>query len=411
MLLAENPYRDSTPRCYATDLWFPRTYPLKGEYNDYGSVEKYTEGPLSELWLRGLRYDVVEKGWGDNRCHDVPVAKDMTFDALLDAIWEDRVQVSRNTKIPTIRDRLWETVENLRKEAGLPKINNFAEECDQGKYISPVGDPSLQRIQLTLKEAGLPIVDKAFGTGFLVDEEHYRSVRVRWSGYGAEEQIAKLTEAQKHLSAYATLLSAGSNFDVELLVRPLPGVKDAQGHQMSRSKREQQATPLTLSMAMIREDVWQALVKRGKNMKLMFESQDKTDYTAAVHKAWNDTRKALSLNSFTELDSVLPRGNFNAVDRSGQYTPGNHVIGTTGWGSQWELLAMTPDLPDDVVAEFLNTVVESLHVQSVLTMTRYWWRPSYSIGPQFGEPALHAAVLSDFAKIARAEHKRWNEDS
>jgi hypothetical protein len=89
MLLTETPYGDdnlSTP-------WFPRTFPLKGKYDDYGGVEDVEEGPQRDVWMAALQLDIIEREVGDNYIHDVAVTKDMTFEDIQNALWEGRVQV------------------------------------------------------------------------------------------------------------------------------------------------------------------------------------------------------------------------------------------------------------------------------------------------------------------------------
>src|SRR4051812_23628121 len=81
MLLTQNPYNDST-KCSPNDWWFPRSFPLRAEYNDYGSVENVEEGVGRELWMEALKIDLVSVGTGDNSIHDVPTSKNMSWDEL-----------------------------------------------------------------------------------------------------------------------------------------------------------------------------------------------------------------------------------------------------------------------------------------------------------------------------------------
>ncbi len=94
-LLTESPYSDR-----GADGWSVRTPPLRAEYNDYGSIENVhpDDLPIADLWLRGLREDLVEVGTGDNQCHDVPARKDMTFAQFLDALQEGRVRVRQDVE-------------------------------------------------------------------------------------------------------------------------------------------------------------------------------------------------------------------------------------------------------------------------------------------------------------------------
>jgi len=61
MLLCESPYEKELV-CQITDVWFPRTLPLKGEYDSYGSVCNVQEGLQRDVWLEALQYDLHEVG-------------------------------------------------------------------------------------------------------------------------------------------------------------------------------------------------------------------------------------------------------------------------------------------------------------------------------------------------------------
>jgi hypothetical protein len=103
LLLTASPYGKNDPQ----NAWIVRTPPLRAIYNSYGSIEKIHPDDkfIADLWLRGLREDLIEKGLGDNSVHDVPTAKDMSFDALLDAIHEGRVEVRQDAKHFWMRSR------------------------------------------------------------------------------------------------------------------------------------------------------------------------------------------------------------------------------------------------------------------------------------------------------------------
>lgn len=71
---------------YDTAVWHPRTWPIRALYNDYGSIEEVESGPLRDVILVGLHRDIDEP----------PVPE--TFDALLEALREQRVYVAKDLK-------------------------------------------------------------------------------------------------------------------------------------------------------------------------------------------------------------------------------------------------------------------------------------------------------------------------
>ncbi len=97
MMLTRNPYyEEGRHNCYIDGLWFPRALPLRASYNDYGSIEGAQDPFIQQSWLDGLRMDLVELAIGKNKYHDVATSKDMSFDELLEALWEGRVLVKSN---------------------------------------------------------------------------------------------------------------------------------------------------------------------------------------------------------------------------------------------------------------------------------------------------------------------------
>ena len=98
LLVTENPYEDEGVAHRATrmiDWWFPRTFPITAEYNDYGSIQNAEEGPAQDIWLEALAKDLVPVGWGENLFHDLPTSTDMTFEDFMKALMKGRVMVRR----------------------------------------------------------------------------------------------------------------------------------------------------------------------------------------------------------------------------------------------------------------------------------------------------------------------------
>jgi hypothetical protein len=116
LLLTENPYKNEG-NCLPYSLWVPRVLPIKARYNDYGSIERYETGEAQRAWADLFRIDLCPVGQGDNPFHDLPTSKDMPFEAMLNAVWENRVRVFKNTSTNTlsvqqamIREDVWQAL-------------------------------------------------------------------------------------------------------------------------------------------------------------------------------------------------------------------------------------------------------------------------------------------------------------
>jgi len=98
---ADNPppvLLDGGSACYAGDWWTPFCYPIRGVYNDYGSIEKVptkTARDKAELaqFVQSIQKQAIPLSLGENSCHDVPVTADMDLNKILDAFHEGRLYV------------------------------------------------------------------------------------------------------------------------------------------------------------------------------------------------------------------------------------------------------------------------------------------------------------------------------
>jgi hypothetical protein len=427
LLVTENPYEDSRA-CYMHDVWVPRTFPLRAKYNDYGSVDDVQDGPERDAWLDGFQIDLVEKGWGDNSAHDVSVKKNMTFDDLLHAIVEGRVHIKRESHHEQMAfDEAFKLLDKANEELGLPKRPKLF-----GRKI-PKGVPTMKRIERVLTKAGLPLYGKAFSQGFMIDKVAYGEVRVRWHGNGAEwakdaEWLGKVETLLK--DKYATMISAGEGayaHAADLAVRPKPGTKDFHGRKgLGRSKK-----PLAVNHVMIREDVWQALL----TLKVeSWGSDDGTKFhtihnyysyadafieavrayeaeTAKRHQAITDDYKSMGkappVDRFL-LDSHMRRHHMEAMWKNpiAAIYAKDAVPFSVGLATHWDLLAKKGPL----TREFVRTAAEFAFIQRILGVTRYWWRPSYSVGPQFGEWERHEELHTALAKVIHPKAEEEAEE-
>jgi hypothetical protein len=249
LLLTRSPYDDDDPR----KGWIVRTPPLRAKYNDYGSIEDvhHDDRNVAELWLRGLREDAVEKGLGDNSCHDVAVARDMTFEEMLGAIQERRLEVIQDART------FWQRPSRAVDDAG------GAEWTTQ----------LMKRVADLLEVMQPGCVGRNAGKGkYVVDEPVPRMARVRFGHYEQGDHQAKLHEARAALAhaGLACVVTAGTGRyanEADLLAFPAPREEGATEHvsgpqwDMRPGASAHDDKTLLVGLAMIREDVWQAMIR------------------------------------------------------------------------------------------------------------------------------------------------------
>lgn len=389
-LLTENPYQEHT--CYIYDLWFPRTWPLKAKYNDYGSVEDVEEGPEQDVWLKGFQTDLVELGTGDNSVHDVPIKKDMTFAQLLDALWEKRVSVLRDTKSVT---------KELKQMDDQLEIQNRP-------FIDYI--PTMNGVEKTLSSIVCPK-----GHQFLVDEMP-DSIRVRWSGYGEAfgQDQDWLSKVQALFPEFSTVITAGSgsySHKAELRVFVSPGTVDIGGERFVDRHvqiKKDDETPLLVKQAMIRADVWEALCKlkintwENKNLTV-------TDYV---------TQAQAFVKSIEQRDLAFAL-RFGTLISSKSRDPGSYLMVRNPIPFTMALvehLALLKGM-DGASDSFVKKAAEFTFIQDVLGGCRYIWHPTYTAGPQFDgweeQSRMHrelSKVIRDNLKIKKAERAKWREE-
>jgi len=394
LLLTENPFTDSHP-CSMNDNWIARTYPLCGTYDDYGKVCDVTTGSERDVWLEGLTYDVVPRGWGDNSVHDVPVQKRMTWDKMLEAIHERRLRVRDRAEDPMqlqIDQFLSKAFRNSKAKAQMESV----ERSINPKRVVPKGVPTRARIEKVLVAAGVPLTG-GFGGGFMVTKRRFGEVKIRFS-HG--DDTKKLEELLPHLTEYATMICAGEGnyrHNVELLVRPKPGVEGYYGHHKDKCKS------LLVQDAMIREDVWQALLQLPIN-----DSKDKrqtiSEFYLAIDEYFVKARKRDEGDDLTRL----------IRQKSGEVRAGgimNQIKGrdsqpfVLGLGTHWYLLEKKGPL----TREFLRTAAEFAYLHILLSNVHYFWQPTYYAG-QHTEWGLHRRLFETLAKLAQRKQRKVLKD-
>lgn len=402
-MLTQNPYEDENLRCDSHSFWFPRCFPLHAKYNDYGSVEECEGGPLRKAWMEGLRLDLIERGWGENSCHDIATSKDMTFDDLLTALWEGRVQVNREIPFDELYPVQAAQRKKLRAAGGDP--GELLKESVE-KHLS-VGIPTLRRIGEVATQAGFEIFTGNHHPNALMfdDDEGFGCIRVRVGTFGDRGDALERVEVAIRAAGYATVMTPGTGSyadSTELLVRPAPGTKGWGGSaSRNASSREK---PLAVGQAMIREDVWQSLLKVEVQSDYEWDRLQFKEYQLAALQAWALLKKTQKEEPMFE--SAIRTKAEGLVSLFVQ----DAIPFTVGLATAFRVVARQ-DLPPKQVDAFLQTAAEFLFVSRVLSLTRYQWRPSFSNGPQYGGWGLHAQVLKGFAEAAQKKQDEEDEES
>lgn len=403
LMLTQNPYDEENLRCYAHSLWFPRCFPLRAKYNDYGSVEECEDGPLRQAWMDGLRLDLIERGWGANSCHDVSTSKDMSFDDLLTALWEGRVQVHREISFDELYPAQAEYRKKMRedlKAVGVDPGELFKENLE--KHLS-VGIPTLRRLSEVATQAGFEIfTGNHHPNALMIDDDHgFGCIRVRVGTFGERGDALERVEVAIRAAGYATVMTPGTGSyadSAELLVFPVPGTKGWGG---GVSRNLSRAKPLAVCQAMIREDVWQSLLKVEVESDYEWDRLQFKEYKAAARAAWDLLKKTAKEEPMFE--SSLRTQAEGRVSLFFQ----DDVPLSVGLATAFRLVARH-ELSPEQIEDFIQGAAEFLFVSRVLSTTRYQWRPSFSNGPQYGDWGLHARVLAGFARVA--ENKQREED-
>jgi hypothetical protein len=386
-------------------LWVQRTFPLRGFYNDYGSVDKLQEGPAQDIWIEGLQKDLIETGPGDNTCHDVAVRKNMDFEQILTALWEERVLVHDRMSAEMLKSldflRVSEVVVDRVALAGL---------LARSEEVLHPGIPTVNRVRKAILDAGMPLSDGNHTPGYLVSlYESNRFVRVRWCSYG-EDHAEILAKVQTLLSdRFATMITIGTGAyadSAEMSVAPKPlNLKEAYSSYFG-DQPEIKREDLRVAQAMIREDVWQALCNLSHKSWNDKVPSDCDGFKSLVREHWEKRLKA------KQASSTLPQGELWVLKGEVDTSPVSLILRDKlvySLGTHFGLM-LEKNLTESELTDFLDTVSETLHVQRMLSLLRYQWHPAGPIGPQFGEWPLHRDFTRALGVIAESVVKHQEDE-
>lgn len=377
-------------RCYVTGRWQLRGPAIRAQYNDYGSIEKIQEGLSTRVMFESLAREAVEKGVGNNQCHDVEVRPDMDRKAWLEALWEGRVYV----------------------QDGRPRRKH-----PDGTYKSPEpeeGIPSLARMEDLILKFGSKLSKDYGAPGFTVDEASRGFVRIRngrTHGKGVDKELESLADFVRK-AGYAAMVTCGTGSyanNAEILTAPLPAKNDKHIFADGMAKndfQEKQIAPRPVTQAMIREDVWQFLlstklkswsgeititkmledakstIKQKKELKVLQESGDMKYYHLAMESE-DDHKNA-----------------FSSMIRGGE--------GVSGFSLKQSFeLAMEIARNEKELDVFIQDLVETAFVQCAYSWIHGQWHPTTNSG-QDGNWKMHREFMM---KLLTVKGKYEDEES
>mgnify|MGYP003403373811 CR=1 FL=1 len=360
--LTENPYSDRSV-CYPHDLWFPRSWPVRAQYNDYGSICEYdVKSPSVVSIVEMLKLDLIELGTGDNTCHDIPTKIGMDFDSILDTIQERRLVVTRE-----FEDDLTKSMKIINKtlniqEKEIPVRRNF---------------PQLRIVEKYITDNNFDLTD------YRVDEAEHGRCRVRGAGY--DNPTAKLKKLLPILKKeYAAVLTTGSGaYANQTEIQLMPKVtKNLDKEGLNWGRVNSRAKPLHVYQAMIHEEVWKEI------MLMKVDSWDEkskysfSDFRNRAQQKWDAEKQS-------KLDAIMERNET-------EYLLAKTAV-PFGMGLTEHLDAAKKKRKNFKAAQvdaFLDDVAGFSLLNSINYGIRYWWRPSFSCGPQFGEHKNHVDLFS-----------------
>jgi hypothetical protein len=463
-ILQSSPFSDRGNYASGELCWYLRALPVRAAYNDYGTVCDVDprDAAVQQNWLDGLDLDLLEKGWGDNTCHDVPTRRGMDFNDLRAALSEGRLEVrpeleteeerkAHDARMRKIfrRKPLSRGIPTIRRvEAAVRRSGSFTYTVDAehvvrgpgGRYTytppkeekdySPQYDPHAgfgcgERVEGA--EAETWRLD-ASGLGneshkLIVDKLRRGEVRVRLGGYGSgpEEGLRLAHLARRLRHRYSVMLSPGQYGHTQLVVHPKPGTAD--GDRLfdfhTRTDRAEKPRSCCLAAAMVREDVWQALFgmtseywdKKYKTVKGTLDV-----YRRLAREAWDAYQK-----DYTPAALILKEGGEEARFQQmfhrwkewghethnpiGWFTGENPSVSGFGMDTSWKLFA-DGERTEAEVENFLDVLAQTVLVCGVLRTIRHTWRPVGSNGPQCGEWREHLRYLRKLVRVAERKVRR-----
>jgi hypothetical protein len=124
ILIKKSPHNEGTGiGCYPSWLWSPVSVPIRGEYDDYGSMDPHPDDmEMLELSLAALNKHLHPVELGANQYHDIAVGDISSWKVARDALRAGRILIkNRYTAAPPspltrvyIREEVWQAMLSMK---------------------------------------------------------------------------------------------------------------------------------------------------------------------------------------------------------------------------------------------------------------------------------------------------------
>lgn len=422
LALAQNTYH--TPNewtCYVTGRWGLRTFPIEALYNDYGSIEEIKPGFISDLFFETLNYGTIERGLGDNSCHDVAVKRGMGRDEWLEALWEGRVvgrPVSLSLRLDTEDD-------------GVPPSYKYAAHVVK----IPKGVPTRKRIEKLIAKAGFHLSSGKYSDaepGYVATYVRRGFVRVRYAGeFGKEvEGLAKLKPVIE--KEYACMIIPGTGLypdAAELIVTVDPSssqeARSYCGRRGFALREKERLVPV--AQGFVREDVWQTLLGMPFENWMYGKTLRYEDFLSAARTRVETTFKSLDRmkvlqkliekepdgaqlrNELWDASSVLTDLSIDMQDPLSSLL-GAGIGGPPGFNirNAWQLALRKRPTGQDR-EDLAEAAAQTAFVECILSTVRYQWHVS-GAGSQDPEPGYSERYLFAMAELAKKDREELERE-
>ena len=387
-------------------LWLARTFPIRAEYDGYGSIRAWEDSLSTQVILDAFRFDLVERGTGANQLNDVPtILKDMDFEDLLAAVRQRRVIVRAGhddyaEEFKEHQEVLQRVDELLRASGETPPEGLLRK--PEPKPVIHDGIPTLQRVTDILERHGIKVNDNENHEGVYCTEVSQGVVRIREAGFGHIPSYDMLHRTAALLNDYATVLVAGTEDPAELMVYPRP--QKTGDCYLTRDVAEAwDKQHLMVASCMIREDVWQALLK----MRSHWHIESVLDGAREAFRAQTDSDYVSKEDHTSATSDNISRALYPGL---GHVSPSSH----------WKILARRARkgevLPAEQLTGFLDAAAEFMYCRPILAGLRRVWTPFNTFGasdPDRREVGRAANLQSEFYEtmsfLARHRSRQGSE--
>lgn len=194
-------------RCYATAFWRPVMVPFEAKYDDYGGAEDFSGVWLNDI-IQGIASKLVEMPQGENRYHDIPVAREgFDVDKFFEAVHEGRLFTKdyngKNAHVDFVMFRK-DVVDDILANYEVDKY------VGSGKGNRPDADGDNNYIYYKFADV---IADVPAFLDRLDSSMRDRITEVKERFTNEETDEAKANEAALHLASFMLFRDLGSVFD------------------------------------------------------------------------------------------------------------------------------------------------------------------------------------------------------